>query len=190
METQLMPLKSLGHLDSFLPSYHRTTVQRKFNLLPIPPGTYHWRPNYEPTWYRRRKWRRYWCYLKKPRTSSFLSSYRWTTVQRKFNLLPIPLLPSGSRIMNRLDLGHRLRTPNLLGLGRQFWQINFGAFGVFSADLSAPILVLSVPCPCFPLINHYFYKKPSLYIQIPNIYLWLWFEFGPQRIRDLAIVCP
>jgi hypothetical protein len=29
-------------------------------------------------------------------------------------------------------------------------------FGVFSAGLSAPILVLWVPCPCFPLINHYF----------------------------------
>ena len=69
----------------------------------------------------------------------------------------------------------------------QFGQINFGAF---SANLSAPILVLWVPCPCFPLINHYFYKKLSLYIQIPNIYLGLGFEFGPQRIWDLAIVCP
>ena len=44
--------------------------------------------------------------------------------------------------------------------------------------------------PCFPLINHYFYKKLSLYIQITNVYLGLEFEFGPQRIRDLAIVCP
>ena len=61
-------------------------------------------------------------------------------------------------------------------------------FGVFSADLSAPILVLWVPC--FPLINHYFYKKLSIYTQIPNIFLGLGFEFGPQRIRDLAIMCP
>ena len=84
------------------------------------------------------------------------------------------------------------RNPKLLGLGRQFGQINFGAFEVFLADLSAPILVLWVPCPCFPLINHYFYKKLSLYIHIPNIYLGLGFEFefGPQIIRDLAIVCP
>ena len=46
---------------------------------------------------------------------------------------------------------HGLRTPNeaffhrnpkLLGLGRQIGQINFGAFRVFSANLSAPILVL------------------------------------------------
>ena len=32
-----------------------------------------------------------------------------------------------------------------------------------------------------------FYKKLSLYIHIPNIYLGL--EFGPQRIWDLAIMC-
>ena len=94
---------------------------------------------------------------------------------------------------------HGLRTPNeayfyrnpkLLGLGRKFGQTNFGVFEVFSAKLLAPILVQSVPCPCFPLFNHYFYKKLSLYIHIPNIYLGLGFEFGLQRIMDLAIVCP
>ena len=46
---------------------------------------------------------------------------------------------------------HGLQTPNdaffhanpkLLDLGRQFGQINLGAFGIFSADLSAPILLL------------------------------------------------
>jgi hypothetical protein len=45
---------------------------------------------------------------------------------------------------------HGLRKPNeaffhqnlkLLDLGKQFGQINFGAFGVLSVDLSAPILV-------------------------------------------------
>ena len=70
-----------------------------------------------------------------------------------------------------------------------FGQINFGAFGIFSADLSAPILVLWVPCPCFPWINHYFryfYKNLSLYI-----HLGLGFECGPQKIRDfIAFVCP
>ena len=45
------------------------------------------------------------------------------------------------------------------GLG----QTNSGAFGVFLAKLSAPILVQWGPCPCFPLFNHYFYKKISLY---------------------------
>ena len=52
--------------------------------------------------------------------------------------------------------------------------------------LSAPILVQWVPCPFFPLFNHYFYKKLSLYILIPNIYLGFGFKFKPQRIRDLA----
>ena len=51
----------------------------------------------------------------------------------------------------------------LLGLGRQIGQINSGAFGVFSAELLSPILVQRVPCSCFPLSNHYFYKKLYTY---------------------------
>ena len=78
------------------------------------------------------------------------------------------------------SLEHGLPTPNeaffhsnqeLLGLGRQVGQINSGTFGVFSAKLSAPILVM------FSIIQ-------------PHIYLGLGFEFGPQRIGDLAFVCP
>jgi hypothetical protein len=80
--------------------------------------------------------------------------------------------------------------PELFGLGRQIGQINSGAFWVFSAELSAPILAQWVPCPCFPLFNHYFNKKLSLYFHIPNIYLGLGFEFAPQRIRELAFVRP
>ena len=34
------------------------------------------------------------------------------------------------------------RNPKLLGLGRLFGQINFGAFGVFLAEISARILVM------------------------------------------------
>ena len=79
------------------------------------------------------------------------------------------------------------QNPKLLGLGRQIGQINFGAFGVFSAKLSAPSLVQWVPCPCFPLFNQYFNKKLSLYIHIPNIYLGLGFEFGPQRNLGLSL---
>ena len=66
----------------------------------------------------------------------------------------------------------------------------FGLFGVFSAKLSAPILVQWVPCSCFSLSNNHFYKKSSLNIHIPNIYLVLGFEFGPKENRDLAFVCP
>ena len=48
--------------------------------------------------------------------------------------------------------------------------------------------------PCFPLINHYFYKKLRFYNHIPINNLELGFEFGRQRIRNLAsshvtIVC-
>ena len=49
--------------------------------------------------------------------------------------------------------------PELLGLDRQIGQINSGAFGVFSAELSAPIWGLG-------------------------------FQFGLQKIRDLAFMCP
>ena len=80
--------------------------------------------------------------------------------------------------------------PELLCLERQVGQINSGPFGVFLAKLSVPILVQWVPGPCFLLFNHYFCSKLSLYIHIPNNYLRLGFEFGPQRIRDLAFVCP
>ena len=70
------------------------------------------------------------------------------TVFQVCNLLPFL---DSRYIFCRRMFGHCpvLRTPNeaffhqipkLLGLGRKFGQINFGAFGVFSANLSAPIL--------------------------------------------------
>ena len=57
------------------------------------------------------------------------------------------------------------------GLGQTHWADKFWgiSFGVFSAKLSASILVQWVPCPCFPWFNHYFYKKLNLHIHnIPN----------------------
>ena len=45
-----------------------------------------------------------------------------------------------------------------------------------------------VPCPCSPLINDHFYKKLSLYIQIPSIYLGFKFKFGPSCVRSPCIV--
>ena len=74
---------------------------------------------------------------------------------------------------------HWLRTPNeaffFIEIPDKVWGI-----GVFSGNLPAPILVLWVPCPCFPLINHYFYKKTK-----PHKYLGFGFEFGPQRILGI-----
>ena len=61
------------------------------------------------------------------------------------------------------DYGHPIlkaffhQNPKLLGLGRQFGQISFGAF--FSTRFGTVNPAGS--CPCSPLINHYFYKKPK-----------------------------
>ena len=65
-----------------------------------------------------------------------------------------------------------------------FGLTNSGAFDVLSAKLSAPILVQWVPCPWFSL----FLQKPKHLYPHPNYYLGLGFEFGPQRIRNLAFV--
>ena len=46
-------------------------------------------------------------------------------------------------------------------MGRQIGQINSGAFGVFSAKLSTPILYSAVS-PFFPLFNPYLYKKLTI----------------------------
>ena len=94
---------------------------------------------------------------------------------------------SDSRILKESDgdhAGHGLRTPNqaffhrnpkFLGLGRQIGQINFGAF---STDLSAPILVLWVSCPCFPLNQPLFLQKTKPLYSNPNylfgIGIWIW----------------
>ena len=73
----------------------------------------------------------------------------WTWNISQWRVLQISIL---------FPLYHGLRTPNepffhwnpeFLGLGRQIGQINAGVFGVFSAKLSAPILVQQVPCPFF-----------------------------------------
>ena len=51
----------------------------------------------------------------------------------------------------------------------------WGIWGIFGQTMSTHFGIR----PCFPLPNHYSYKKLSLYIHIPNIHLGLGFEFGP-----------
>ena len=93
----------------------------------------------------------------------------------------------GLRTFNKVFVFH----PERLCLGRHFGQINFRTFGFFSNNLSA----LSWYCESLidtfhQFKNYYFNKKLSLYIQIPNFYLELRVEFWPQKISDLASVCP
>ena len=73
----------------------------------------------------------------------------------------------------------------LLGFSRQIGQINSG---VFWAKLSAPILVHVVHVFNYSTTFH-FYKKKPLYPH-PQYLFEIGFEFGLQKIRDLAFVCP
>ena len=76
------------------------------------------------------------------------------------------------------------------GLGQTIWADKcwgiWGTFGLFISNHFGTVSPLSMFCINQPL----FLQKLSLYIQIPNIHLGLGFEFGLQRIGDLAIVCP
>ena len=101
--------------------------------------------------------------------------------------------------VNATSSSHGLRTPNeapfhwnpkLLGLGRQIKQNNFRAFGVFSVELSIPILVFWVTCPYFPLFSHYFYKKTKPLFPHPKYLIGIGIWIGQQKIRDLVFVCP
>ena len=89
-----------------------------------------------------------------------------------------------------MDAKWSIEIQNFWAWADKIEQINSWAFGVFSAEPSTPILVQWVPCPCFTLFNHYFYKKLSFYIHIPSIYLGYGYEYGLIRIRDLAIMRP
>ena len=73
------------------------------------------------------------------------------------------------------------------GLG----QINFGEFGgIFGRFISTHFGTVS-PLSMFYINQLLFFKKTKpIYIQVPNIFGGLGFEFGPQRIIDFAIVCP
>ena len=99
---------------------------------------------------------------------------------------PFHLLLPGN-LLARVCVQHGLRTPNeaffhpnskLLGLGRQFGQINFGTFRVISADLSALILILSVPCPMFSINQPLFLQNTKPLYPNPKylfvIVIWIW----------------
>ena len=68
---------------------------------------------------------------------------------------------------------------------QKFWAWVDKFWGIFDQTISIHFGTVS-PLSMFFIIQ--FYKKLSLYSHIPNIYLGL--GFGPQRIGDLAFVCP
>ena len=82
---------------------------------------------------------------------------------------------------------HLCKSPNFWA-----WADKFGGiWDIFGSTISTHLVTVS-PLSMFSIIQPLFlYKTLSLYIHIPNIYLGLGFEFefGRQRIRDLAFVC-
>ena len=111
----------------------------------------------------------------------------------KQSFLRLLLSPNLGRCM---DYGRPMKPfiigiPNF-GLGRQIGQINFGVgriWGIFGLNNQHPFWYYE-----FSIIQPLFLQKLSLYVLIPNIFwglgLGLGFEFGSQRIRNLAFVCP
>ena len=111
-----------------------------------------------------------------------------TNDRNKFMTSPLRFSIKPRKISGRYtDYGHPERAyffkyPKLLGLGRHFGLKFFEAFGAF-LDYQHPFWYCEFLVHVFHYVfNNYFYKNLSLYIQLPNIYLGLGFEFGPQRI--------
>ena len=83
-----------------------------------------------------------------------------------------------------------IKRPNCRAWADNLGRSILGHLGYFRLIYQHPFWYSESLVRVFPLFNHYFNQKLSLYIHIPNIYWGLGFEFGPQRIRDLAFVCP
>ena len=75
-------------------------------------------------------------------------------------------------------------------LGQTNWADKFlGIWGIFGQTISTHFGAVS-PLSMYSIIQPLFLQKLSLYIHNAKIHLGLGFEFGLQRIRDLAFVCP
>jgi hypothetical protein len=78
------------------------------------------------------------------------------------------------------------------GLGQTIWEDEFWCiFGRFIRTHFVAVSLLSmfsINQPLFPQKTEPLNRNPKYLFGIPNIYLGLGFEFGPQRIRDLAIM--
>ena len=93
------------------------------------------------------------------------------------------------------DYGHPerafFRNSQIFGLGQTNGAENvLGILGIFDQFISTHFGTVGSLSTFSFIINHYFSKKPSFYIQIPIIYLGVGVEFGPETIKNLDIVCP
>ena len=62
--------------------------------------------------------------------------------------------------------------PWTLGLEQTFWAETFwGIRGIFGRTISTHFGAVS-PCPCFPLFNHYFYRRTPKYLFGSGILIW------------------
>ena len=70
-----------------------------------------------------------------------------------------------------------------MGLGRQIGQINYGTFGVFSAELSAPLLIqFSIIQPSFLQKNKPLYPHP-IYVFGIGIRIWAAKDIIPNDLQ-------
>ena len=75
------------------------------------------------------------------------------------------------------------QNPKFFCLWQTNWAKNFGGILCIFGRTISPHFGTVSPLSMFSI--NYFYKELSLYIRIT-----LGFELGPQRIRNLVIVCP
>ena len=138
----------------------------------------------------------WWCYLWMILKVKVYSYWQLTHLTNRETLNVSRFQQQQESINELLDIpNHGLRSlfsskSQTFVLGQTNWADKFcGIWGIFSGFISNHFGTMS-PFSMFSINQPLFLQKTSLYIHIPNIYLGLGFEFGSQRIRDLAIVCP
>ena len=78
-----------------------------------------------------------------------------------------------SFILWSMDYGHPMKPFSIEIHNFWAWADKLGHLGYFRPIYKLPTPIL-VQFPCFPLFNHYFCKKVSVYVHNPNIWIWIW----------------
>ena len=88
------------------------------------------------------------------------------------------------------ERGFFLWKSQTFGLGQTNWdEIFWCIWGIFSQFISTNFVTVG-SLSMFSISQPSFQQKLSLYTQIPTIFLGVRVKFGPERIRNLVIVCP